>query len=305
MLPKLRIKESGPGHHDENMRAADAFGRMLLVYALPLSLFTSTAVLPLDILLDYWPLVVVLLGATLGPYLVALLCARWLFRRPLAESVLQALGFATPSVISGLPILTSLVGDKASIVVLVGALISNIVTVPLTLVLLVLAREREPGATVGQAAIGALKHAFSQPIVWAPLLAIVVVLSGIHLPEQIVASSRLLGNTISGVALFACGVILQAQRPGFNKAAVVTTIARLLVIPGATLAMLVAIGAPHTLVIETVPALGLPAGTILVLFAMRYNAGERENAAVLLYSSLFCIPTLSLFVWIIGALSGS
>jgi hypothetical protein len=48
----------------------------------------------------------------------------------------------------------------------------------------------------------------------------------------------------------------------------------------------------------SVLALSLAAAPMQVILSTRYEADEQENAAVLLYTNVLCIPTLALFIWL-------
>ena len=62
--------------------------------------------------------------------------------------------------------------------------------------------------------------------------AIACVLTDIRLPGVVTGSFKLLGSTVGGISLFASGIILQTQSPQFSLPAAISTLARLLVIPG-------------------------------------------------------------------------
>lgn len=49
------------------------------------------------------------------------------------------------------------------------------------------------------------------PLLWAPILGIVVVLASIHLPAVVASCFELIGSATSGLAVFAVGLILAAQ----------------------------------------------------------------------------------------------
>jgi len=124
----------------------------------------------------------------------------------------------------------------------------------------------------------ALRHASTQPVVLAPLLAIAFVLTDIRLPGVVTNSFKLLGSTVGGISLFASGIILQSQSPQFSLSAAVSTVMRLLAIP--------------------VLALGLAAAPMQVILSSRYKTDEKENASVLLYSSVLSIPSLAFLIWL-------
>ena len=296
---------------DEDTKAAEALNRMVLVYALPLALFAGTITVSRQELVSQWPLLLALLAGTVLPFLLAFLAGRYMAGRTMQAAALQAMAFGFPAIaFTGIPILTPLIGDKATLVVDVAGLTGNIVILPVTLVLLSYAKEKEQSgfgkpcgggqkeASVAALAKKSLRHAFSQPVVLAPLFAVAFVLTNIHLPGVVTGSFKLLGSTVGGISLFASGIILQSQSLRFSLPASISTLARLLVIPGLAYLALTAIGQGGDLRKMTVLALGLAAAPMQVILSTRYECDEEENASVLLYSNVLSIPSLTFLIWL-------
>ena len=297
--------------HDEDMKAALSLNRMVFLYALPLALFAGTVVIPRTDLLSDWPLLLVLSIGTFVPFLAAYIGARYIFGRSMQAATLQAMAFGFPAIaFIGIPILTPLIGSKATVVVDVAGLTSNLVILPVTLVLLSYGQrlkqsgERDrpaaKGASMTATILSAMRDALLQPVVLSPAIAVVFVLIGVHLPETLTNSFKLLGSTVGGLSLFASGIILRAQAPEFSMAASVSTLARLVAIPGIAYIGLTLFGAHADLRKMSVLALGIAAAPMQVILATRYNTDESENAAFLLYSYVLCIPTLAFFIWLTG-----
>ena len=294
---------------DQDTGAAEALNRMVLVYALPLALFAGTITVPRQELVSQWPLLLALLAGTVLPYLLAFLVDRILVGRTMQASALQAMAFGFPAIaFTGIPILTPLIGSKATLVVDVAGLTGNIVILPITLVLLSYAEEQERSAGSGgsgqkQVSVAALiakslRHAFSQPVVLAPLFAIAFVFTNIQLPHVVTGSFKLLGSTVGGISLFASGIILQSQSPRFSLPASISTLARLLVIPVLAYLALTAMGQTGDLRRMTVLALGLAAAPMQVILSTRYECDKEENASVLLYSNVLSILSLAFLIWL-------
>jgi malonate transporter len=296
---------------DEDTKAAEALNRMVLVYALPLALFAGTITVSRQELVNQWPLLLALLAGTVLPFLLAFLVDRYLVGRTMQAAALQAMAFGFPAIaFTGIPILTPLIGGKATIVVDVAGLTGNIVILPVTLVLLSYAEEKarsgsakpcgggQQQATVAALATMSLRHAIAQPVVLAPLFAIAFVFTNIHLPNVVTGSFKLLGSTVGGISLFASGIILQSQSPRFSLSASISTLARLLVIPVLAYLALTAIGQSGDLRKMTVLALGLAAAPMQVILSTRYGCDKEENASVLLYSNVLSIPSLAFLIWL-------
>ncbi len=314
--------------HDEDSKAAGALNRMVLRYALPLALFAGTVGTPRATLLAQGKLALILLVGTVVPFLIAFGIRYWK-SRDLSAAALQGMGFGFPSIpFTAIAILTPLVGNAAVLVVAVGGSVINIMIVPATLVALALAKrsqgssnkspqpssgKRDQGSPAGsqndqrgakedassQSLAKVLTESLLSPIVLAPIIALILVLSGVVIPKLILGSFKLLGNTVGGVALFASGVILQAQKPTVSWPIVISTIGRNLLIPGIALGLLTLLGVDHEVRKIAVLSLALPAAALQITLAVQNNVYEKENASFLLYSNLFSVFTLALFIWLL------
>jgi malonate transporter and related proteins len=291
-------------HRDYDVDAARSLNHMVLVYALPLALFAGTINIPRAELIGDWPLLIVLLAATVMPFLLALLVDLYIVRRTLRAAALQAMAFGFPAIaFTGIPVLTPLIGSNATVVVDFAGLTGNIIILPTTLVLLSFAQVRGDGSggdwhSTGDGITTALKGSLLQPVVLSPLLAIALVLLNVRMPGVVSSSFSLLGSTVGGISLFASGVILQSQSLTVSLPAAVSSVARLLVIPGLTFAVLMQLGVSGDELKMAVLALGLAAAPMQVILSTRYRTDERENASVLLYTNVLCIPTLAFFIWL-------
>ncbi len=316
--------------HDEDSKAAGALNRMVLRYALPLALFAGTVGTPRATLLAQGKLALILLIGTVVPFLIAFGLRYWK-SRDLSAAALQGMGFGFPSIpFTAIAILTPLVGNAAVLVVAVGGSVINILVVPATLVALALAKRSQEGnnssqqqksgnsdqssqagskndqkgaqakddassQSLGKVLMGSLLS----PIVLAPVIALILVLSGVTVPKLIVGSFKLLGSTVGGVALFASGVILQAQKPTLSWPIAITTIGRNLLIPGIAFGLLTVFGVDHEVRKIAVLALALPAAALQITLAVQNNVAEKENASFLLYSNVLSVFTLGLFIWLL------
>jgi hypothetical protein len=146
--------------------------------------------------------------------------------------------------------------------------------------------------SLGQHVLSAVK----QPVVWAPILALVLVLAGVHLPHMLVNATKLLGSSTTGVALFASGIVLFAQHITVSRFVVGVVAMRNVVVPALLWLILAAIGISHTDLRLAVLANALPAPVAAVIFAVEYKQGQREMASVVLFSSVGSLLTLAAFI---------
>jgi malonate transporter len=344
-------------HHDFTPAQASVLNRMVLLYALPLMLFAGMVTIKRSTLTSDLGLAAAITAALLGTYLVTFLIVRFALHRPAGVSALTALAVGAPAIpFAGVVVLGYLYGPSLSAVpVAVGALVLNVIEVPVTLVLLSAATgtaaaaaasatappvalpvvqqpqhqltlplrpaiaagsagqtasatqpQATPASTAGPppaasaAASGGLgqhvRSAVTAPVVWAPVLALVLVLAGVPLPEVLVNAMKLLGSATTGVALFATGIVLFAQRITVSRFVVGAVAARNVVAPALLWVILAAIGMAHTDLRLAVLANALPAPAAAVIFAVQYRQGQREMASVVLFSSVGSLLTLAAFI---------
>jgi len=299
-------------HHDFQQKEVPTLNKMVMTYALPLSLFVGVLSAGRAELLADLPLVAFLAAAFIGMYVAILLVAIFVFRHPWGLSALRALTAAAPSTaFVGAPVLGYLYGDKGDIPVAVGSIIIVVALVPATLILLALDTQAEPEATQGQGSastsaqgapqdvdvMGRILSALKQPVVWLPFLGIVLVLFNVDLPEVFDNSLGLLGHASAGVALFTAGIILAGYKIVVTKPVAALVVIKNVVQPGLVCAGMLWLGYGDPLLGEAVVTSALPPVTLVVLLAVQYRVAIPETASALLFSTLGSLLTMSVFIW--------
>jgi predicted permease len=194
---------------------------------------------------------------------------------------------------TGLPVLTAVVGSSATIAVALAGVISNLIVIP-TAVVLINLQTASDKATAGFPQV--LRQSLLQPVVLAPLFGIVLVMANVRIPGALTHGVSLMGVSSAGLSLFASGIILQAQKPKLTLAVGVLAVIRTAVIPVLVLFFLAKYGQPRAIQQQAVLALGLPAGTMQVMFAVKYQVNEQENASLLLFTNVASLVTLAIFI---------
>src|SRR5580700_6136739 len=192
-------------HHDFETKDAYVLNRMVLVYAVPLALFAGTVSTPRAELSQDIPLVIAIIGLYAAVFLLSLFA----FRVRPGISALAALTASAPAVpFVGPAVLGDLFGRLSAIPIAIGSLVINLTVVPLTILLLAFdstgrePTENPPAAQGGEQSESAprsyvsvfaakLVETVKEPIVWAPVIAFVIVLIGLHISQVIVHSLSL------------------------------------------------------------------------------------------------------------------
>ena len=220
--------------HDFGSKDASTLNRMVLRYAVPLALFAGTVMTSRAALGQDVPLIITLCVAIIGFYCVVFLISRFIFRMQMSTSALAALTASAPAVpFVGPAVLGDLLGRLSAIPIAAASLVINLTVVPITILLLSLdstergqqnntsarGEQENSSSPRSNAAVfaGKIAETLKEPMVWAPILAFIVVLSGFRIPQLFVHSLSLLGHASGGVALFACGIVLASGKIKVNR----------------------------------------------------------------------------------------
>ena len=308
-------------HHDFDGKQATILNRMVMLYALPLNLFAGMVATSRTQLASQVPLALSIFLAMVVAFALAYVVIRYVFRREPMTAALQALAIGGPAVpFVGVSVLGYLFGDSSAVSISSAGLAMNLVQVPLCMILLSIgaasrakltpsttsdgAGGRAPVQQVGAGSADSTPASLSahvlaalkEPVVWAPILAVLLVLTGLHLPASLSASAKLLGSATGGVALFASGIVLFSRRVTFNLPVAITLLCRNLIVPGAMWVVVSALGMPSALIKEAVVTMAIPVASITVILAVQYQAAEQEMASALFFSTIVSVVTMGLFI---------
>lgn len=290
-------------HKDFDAAQAAVLNRVVMLYALPLLLFAGTVTVPREVLLQDVPLALGIVGGMLGSYFAVLAVAHWVFGRDLGTSSLQALAISGPSAPQiGVFVLGHLFDPQStSIPVVSASMAMTLVQIPFCLMLLCSGAPK--GAESASRMAGLFRRvviSVREPIVWAPVVAIILVVAGVQLPRSVVGSMLLLGNATSGVSLFASGIVLFSRRVSIDSIVVLNTLARNLVVPALFWGALAVAGLPAVATRQAVVTMAIPTTSIVVILAVQFKTAEREMASTLLFSTVLSILTMGAFIWMTG-----
>jgi malonate transporter len=277
---------------------------LVLDFALPASLFVGTVRTPRDQLLQQGPLVLALLIGIVGLYVIVLLLGRQLFRHPMGVAALQAITVCfSAGPYFGPAVLTPVYGASSAVAISMIAIILNIVIVPMTLVLIEISRETESSAAKSIASLvgPALVNAVKTPFVWAPLLAVALVLVGVSVPPLVDSALSLIGQATGGVALFVAGLMIAAHKVIFNLEVGVNTVLKMLVQPAVFFLLALAFGVKPPFLYEGLLLTALPSGPMGILLATRNKMYESDASSALAVTSVAMLITLPIILYLIGA----
>jgi malonate transporter and related proteins len=276
---------------------------LVLDFALPASLFVGTVSTPREQLLQQGPFVLALLVGIVGLYVIVLLLGRQLFRHAMGLAALQAITVCfSAGPYFGPAVLTPVYGASSAVAISMIAIILNIVIVPMTLILIEVSRGTEGSEVKSIASLvgPALANAVKTPFVWAPLLAVALVLVGVRVPHLVDSALSLIGQATGGVALFVAGLMIAAHKVTFNLEVVVNTVLKMLVQPAVFFLLALAFGVKPPFLYEGLLLTALPSGPMGILLATRNKMYESDASSALAITSIAMLITLPIILYLIG-----
>ena len=275
---------------------SQAFGAFVMRFALPCALMAGILNMPVSDL-PTMRYTLCMLAGFLGTYVITFLMGRSLFRNDLATSALQGLLCAFPSMaFSGVPILTSVIGSRGLIPIIIGNLVTSFVLIPLTLILVEIGLKSSSatGARPLEIVRRSVVHSIKEPIVWLPFLGGAIKLFNVHLPAGVVQAVNLIGNASAGTGLFVVGLMLYGTSLSFSRELVTNTMLKNIAQPVLMAAVIPLFGVAaiaHSR--ELILTGAIPVATTSSIIALRYQKYVAEATATIVASTLFSIITIA------------
>jgi malonate transporter and related proteins len=295
------------GYYAGKRRSFDAdqaagLSKLALGFALPASLFVGMTEIPRELLLEQGRLVLALILAHVGLFLVAWLLLRRVKALTGAASIIFALMLATSATpVFGIAVLQPLLGNTSTGTVGLVALAINLV-VPVAIILLETESSAAGAAPAASSAshraqvLSGIKSGLTSPLLWAPVLGIVVVVVDLRIPKDIASCFQMIGAATSGVAVFTVGLTLAAHSFHLSKVVLLGTLGRITVQTVVLFVLLRLLQVHSPFAREALVCCSFPLATIVVLLAAKYKAMEGESASALLLSTLFLVVTVPVIV---------
>jgi predicted permease len=271
---------------------------LVMDFAIPCDLFAT-------IIKTSWPTLAEQAGTALVIAVVfaALYAGSYVWgRRSLKMSVSDAsvlaltVGFPNSAAVA-LPLLTTAYGPRATVSAALSIAVGAVTTSPMTVALLE-ADKLSAGKRVSIAVVAVkFLRAFTRPVVLAPVLALLGVYFGLHLPSYVERSLTTLGGAASGSALILTGVVVSTQRFCLQKSVLWATAAILVIQPLLALALTVLFGMDHDEIRDITLICAIPAGFFGLVFGKRFHATPATASSAVIAS--YVVGAFSLAAWML------
>ncbi len=278
---------------------SDAFAKFVLEIALPILLFVVVMQTDLSNLVHVEYVLAFAIGL-MGFYAIAFALHRLLFRRPVHQAAQAAFVCSFPDMAAlGIPVFTQLLSSTALISVVIGNLITSVLMIPLTIILLESGRGR--GVKAGSIFLDSLLQLVRKPLIVAPALAVCLVALGVELPALAARSLHLIGDTTSGVSLFALGLTMSRFPLVVTRVAGINIALKNLVHQALMMAIVALVGLSGLLSREIILLCAMPTAVTTTMFAVRYDTLVEESTSSTILGTILAILTLPVFIYLVGA----
>lgn len=276
--------------------SAAALNQYVFYIAVPPLMFLSTARVDIDTVL-HWQFI----GAFLGGSLLAVVCGflgwRWLrMQSPLDWTVVALNAVWANTVYMGVPIFYFMFGGEGALPVVIATLSTNLVFI---FALAVMSELQNSAGNVLQKLRGLLSQALlKNPVMMAPLLGMVVSISGVSLPLALLTPLEMLAPSAAPVALFALGMSLYGLPvKGAGPALGWLSFIKLIVHPLAVYLMAVWVFQLDAYwAASAVLLAALPTGAMVFVLAQQYRTRVTLSSATIMVTTLGSIVTLAVLL---------
>ena len=270
--------------------------KLVLTYALPAALFVSIVKADSAMLFDDLKLTLVSLVVITGMFLWSYYSCYKFFRHTKSEAAVCALISGSPTIgFLGFAVLEPIYGATATtgLVVAIVSIVVNAINIPIGLALM------NNGGSVKQAKKGnPVIDALKEPVCWAPILAVILVLLDIKFPVILDPNFELIAKANSGVAVFAAGLTLSGMKFQLDKEVIYNTVLKLILMPAALLIVGMLFHMEADKLQMMVLAGALPPAFSGIIIGNQNQLYERTGTSSLAFSILLFVVAAPFWIWI-------
>ena len=184
----------------------------------------------------------------------------------------------------------------ASLSIAVGALTIS----PITLAILEMQATPGPRSFDIRKFLKCILLSFKRPVVWAPLVALLLLAVHVSLPPFALSSLGVLGNASTGTALLLTGLILSEQKLQVNFGVIASSLAKVVVQPLIVLGICLLLRVEISTLRQVTMICATPAGFFGLVFGKRFQAAPAVAAgSALILTYVLSIATLPLWAVIV------
>ena len=282
---------------------AKKFNKVVLDYALPAALFVSIVQASREDLAKDLKLTLVSLFGIMACFMLVYFVFKYCFKKNTgADAAVSALISGSPTIgFLGFAVLEPIFGTTPAValVVAIVGIVVNAVGIPVGLSLMNASLEKQqPGSTKKESAWKPVINALEQPVAWAPILAVILVLCGLRWPDWLSPSFDLIAKANASLAVFSAGITLSAIKFSVNWQVVLGSIMKMVMMPLVILVLgLLVHMDPFNLKMLVVSA-ALPPAFSGIIIADEYDTYVATGTSSLTLSVILFVGFCPLWMWL-------
>ncbi|MDE6540537.1 MAG: AEC family transporter [Muribaculaceae bacterium] len=282
---------------------AKKFNKVVLDYALPAALFVSIVQASREDLVKDLKLTLVSLIGIMGCFMLVYFVFRYCFKKNTgADAAVSALISGSPTIgFLGFAVLEPIFGTTPAValVVAIVGIVVNAVGIPVGLSLMNASLEAQtPGSGTRESAWKPVLHALEQPVAWAPILAVVLVVCGLRWPAWASPSFDLIAKANASMAVFSAGITLSSIKFTFNMQVLWGSVMKMVLMPLVVLVLGLLFHMDPLNLKMLVVAASLPPAFSGIIIADEYNQYVATGTSSLTLSVILFVGFCPLWIWL-------
>lgn len=281
---------------------AKKFNKVVLDYALPAALFVSIVQATREDLVKDIKLTIISTVGIMACFMLVYFVFRLFKKNTGADAAVSALISGSPTIgFLGFAVLEPIFGTTPAValVVAIVGIVVNAIGIPVGLSLMNASLEKQaPGSAKKERAWKPVLHALAQPVAWAPILAVVLVVCGLKWPAWASPSFDLMAKANASMAVFSAGITLAAIKFTVNWQVVLGSIMKMVVMPAVVLVLGLLAHMDPTNLKMLIVACALPPAFSGIIIADEYNTYVATGTSSLTLSVILFIGFCPLWLWI-------
>ena len=281
-----------------NSSDSKILNKLVLTYALPAALFVSIVKADRAMLYDDLKLTIVSFVIITALFLWSYFSCYKFFKHTKSEAAVCALISGSPTIgFLGFAVLEPIYGATATtgLVVAIVSIVVNAINIPIGLALL---NNGKGGSTQMINKSNPVLDALKEPVCWAPILAVILVLLGIRFPTVLDPNFELIAKANSGVAVFAAGLTLSGMKFQLDGEVVYNTLLKLVLMPAILLIVGLLFHMEADKLQMMVLAGALPPAFSGIIIGNQYQLYERTGTSSLAFSILLFVIAAPFWIWV-------
>ncbi|MDE6832547.1 MAG: AEC family transporter [Muribaculaceae bacterium] len=284
---------------------AKKFNKVVLDYALPAALFVSIVQASRDDLVKDIRLTIVSAVGIMACFMLVYFVFKYCFKKNTgADAAISALISGSPTIgFLGFavmePIFDQTVGlSSVALVVAIVGIVVNAIGIPVGLSLMNASLAKQNPSAKKQSAWKPVIHALSQPVAWAPILAVVLVVCGLKWPAWASPSFDLIAKANASMAVFSAGITLAAIKFSMNFQVILGSFMKMIVMPAVVLVLGIVCGMDANNLRMLVVAAALPPAFSGIIIADENDTYVATGTSSLTLSVILFIGFCPLWIWL-------